>query len=183
MCHVKENWIEILPTVLLGLRTCFKEDLNSSPAEMLINYGSTLRIPGEFFIEEDLPSDPEIFIEQHRIHMRIKSRPTAIIIRKLLSFIKIYTINDYLFTIDISGKTVNITIKRLKLAFLPKEIDTPTLWRLRHLLLLLIHLLRLLRVNNLKLILALKRKLNSQRRTSLGGECCGVQRQLQYYQL
>ncbi|KAL6417707.1 hypothetical protein ACFW04_012564 [Cataglyphis niger] len=151
MCHAKENWIEILPTVLLGLRICFKEDLNASPAKML--YGSTLRIAGEFFIEEDLPSDPEIFIEKHRIHMReIKSRSTAHHHKKLLSFIKIYTIvltfelemilrkslqppysgpfrvveriNDYLFTIDISGKIVNSTTERLKPAFLPKEIDT-----------------------------------------------------------
>ncbi|KAL6419155.1 hypothetical protein ACFW04_011547 [Cataglyphis niger] len=129
MCHAKENWIEILPTVLLGLRICFKEDLNASPAKML--YGSTLRIAGEFFIEEDLPSNPEIFIKKHRIHMReIKSRSTAHHHKKLLSFIKIYTIvltfeiNDYLFTIDISGKIVNSTTERLKPAFLPKEIDT-----------------------------------------------------------
>lgn len=65
-----------MPTVLLGLRTCFKEDLQASPAEML--YGTSLKIPGEFFIEEDLPADPEIFVEKHRIHMReIKSQPTA----------------------------------------------------------------------------------------------------------
>lgn len=58
MCHKTDgNWLEVLPTVLLGLRTCFKEDLKSSPAEML--YGSTLRIPGEFFLEEDPPADPE----------------------------------------------------------------------------------------------------------------------------
>ncbi|KYM94574.1 hypothetical protein ALC62_14791, partial [Cyphomyrmex costatus] len=76
MCHETEHWIDILPTVLLGLRTCFKEDLKSSPAEML--YGSTLRIPGEFFKEEDPPADPEIFIEKHRVAMRnIKSRPTS----------------------------------------------------------------------------------------------------------
>lgn len=40
MCYAKENWFEVLPTVLLGLQT-FKEDLNASAslAEML--YGST----------------------------------------------------------------------------------------------------------------------------------------------
>ncbi|KAM0728859.1 Gag-Pol polyprotein [Formica fusca] len=149
MCHANENWFEILPTVLLGLRTCFKEDLNASPAEML--YGSTLRIPGEFFIEEDLPSDPEIFIEKHRIHMReIKSRPTAHHHKKTPFFHKnlydcthvwiredavrkslqppysgpfriVNRINDNLFAIDVAGKIVNITTERLKPAFLPKE--------------------------------------------------------------
>jgi len=27
MCHQDKSWIEVLPTVLLGLRTCLKEDL------------------------------------------------------------------------------------------------------------------------------------------------------------
>jgi len=41
-------------------------------------YGSTLRIPGEFFFEEDPSTDPNIFLEKHRIAIRkIKSRPTA----------------------------------------------------------------------------------------------------------
>ncbi|KMQ86125.1 copii coat assembly protein sec16-like protein [Lasius niger] len=151
MCHAKENWLEVLPTVLLGLRTCFKEDLNAFPAEML--YGSTLRIPGEFFIEEDLPSDPEVCIEKHRVHIRdINSRPTAHHHRKTPFFHKnlydyshvwirddtvrrslhppysgpfrvVNRINDNLFTIDFADKIVNITTERLKPAFLPKETD------------------------------------------------------------
>lgn len=152
MCHSKENWIEALPTVLLGLRTCFKEDLRSSPAEML--YGTILRIPGEFFIEDDLPQDPEIFVEKHRIFMRnIKSQPTAHhskktpffhqnlhdcshvwlredAVRKSLQppysgpFPVVKRINDFLFAIEISGKTVNVSTERLKPAFLPKEVVT-----------------------------------------------------------
>lgn len=42
-----QSWIDALPTVLLGLRTAFKEDLQASASEML--FGTTLRIPGEFF--------------------------------------------------------------------------------------------------------------------------------------
>ncbi|CAK9813882.1 Gag-Pol polyprotein [Anthophora plagiata] len=45
-CHEDKNWLEVLPTVLLGLRTSFKEDLGATAAEML--YGETLRLPGEF---------------------------------------------------------------------------------------------------------------------------------------
>ncbi|XP_039309916.1 uncharacterized protein K02A2.6-like [Solenopsis invicta] len=81
ICHQTKNWLESLPSVLLGLRSCFKEDLKASPAELL--YGTTLRIPGEFFIEEDFPADPEIFLEKHRIHMRnVRSSPTSHHIKK-----------------------------------------------------------------------------------------------------
>lgn len=57
---------EVLLTVLLGLRICFKEDLHASSAEML--YGSTLRIPGESFIEEDFSQDPEIVLEKQNFY-------------------------------------------------------------------------------------------------------------------
>ncbi|KMQ93212.1 integrase core domain protein [Lasius niger] len=125
ICHSKENWIEVLPTVLLGLRTCLKEDLHASPAEML--YGSTLRIPKEFFIEEDLPQDPEVFLEKHRIFMRnIKSQPTAHYHKKSPFFHK-NLINDYLFAVDISAtvpttsaplRTYSRTKKRIQFATL-----------------------------------------------------------------
>ena len=43
MCHPHVPWPQLLPTVLLGLRTAYKEDLHASPAELL--YGTTLHIP------------------------------------------------------------------------------------------------------------------------------------------
>ncbi|KMQ86114.1 retrovirus-like pol polyprotein [Lasius niger] len=48
-CHLQNDrdWTTSLPTVLLGLRTVFKDDLKCSTAELL--YGTTLKIPGEFF--------------------------------------------------------------------------------------------------------------------------------------
>lgn len=46
-CHADHNWVEILPLVLLGIRSAFKEDLQTSSAELL--YGEPLRLPGEFF--------------------------------------------------------------------------------------------------------------------------------------
>lgn len=57
MCHENENWTEVLPLVLLGLRTSFKPDIGSTSAELL--YGSTLRLPGELIASEDnnLPQD------------------------------------------------------------------------------------------------------------------------------
>ena len=32
MCHAEEKWTEALPLVLLGIRTAYKEDLQSSAA-------------------------------------------------------------------------------------------------------------------------------------------------------
>ena len=37
------NWVDMLPIVLLGMRTSLKEDLGSSTAELV--YGTTLRLP------------------------------------------------------------------------------------------------------------------------------------------
>lgn len=44
-------WTEILPVVLLGIRTAVKDDLQCSSAELV--YGTTLRLPGEFFHTEN----------------------------------------------------------------------------------------------------------------------------------
>ncbi|XP_044016657.1 uncharacterized protein K02A2.6-like [Aphidius gifuensis] len=59
-----KTWIPVLPTVLLGLRNSFKEDIKTSPAELL--FGTSLRVPGEFFVTIDAPHEPQIFIEKHR---------------------------------------------------------------------------------------------------------------------
>ena len=45
--HNPARWTEILPMVLLGIRTAVKEDIGCSTAELV--YGTTLRLPGEFF--------------------------------------------------------------------------------------------------------------------------------------
>lgn len=47
------QWADELPTVLLGLRTALREDNHLSPA--LMAYGSTLRLPSDFFI----PAKPD----------------------------------------------------------------------------------------------------------------------------
>ena len=41
------NWVDELPLVLLGLRSAPKEDLGCAPSELV--YGTTIRLPGEFF--------------------------------------------------------------------------------------------------------------------------------------
>ena len=47
------NWADRLPWVMLGLRSAPKEDLNASPAELVL--GQPLRVPGEFLPESSAP--------------------------------------------------------------------------------------------------------------------------------
>ena len=58
------QWVEALPMVLLGIRTSVKEDLGCCTTELV--YGTTLRIPGEFFDHvEDIP-DPLSYVSRLR---------------------------------------------------------------------------------------------------------------------
>lgn len=152
MCHRPDKWIEALPTVLLGLRTSYKEDIKASAAEML--YGSSIRIPGEFFLNEDLPSDPQTFVEKHRETIRqFRPTPTAHHSKKKIFVLPdlykcthvflrcdavkkpleqpysgpypvVKRITDRLFTILAEGRTQNISVDRLKPAHLDTELET-----------------------------------------------------------
>ena len=61
-------WIDALP--LLGIRTALKEDIASTAAEMV--YGTTLRLPGEFFTPSQPNSlpDPADYVFNLRSHMQ-----------------------------------------------------------------------------------------------------------------
>ena len=50
-------WMDALPLVLLGIRTALEEDISSMAAEMV--YGTTLRLPGEFFTPSQISSLPD----------------------------------------------------------------------------------------------------------------------------
>jgi len=52
ICQANAEWVDALPLVLIGLRTCYKEDIRASIAELL--YDNTLRIPEEFLDHEDM---------------------------------------------------------------------------------------------------------------------------------
>lgn len=149
MCHQNEPWPELLPTVLLGLRTCFKEDIKASAAELL--YGEPIRLPNEFFTNEVMPADPLFFVEKFRKHMRLlRPTPVAHHIKKSMFVLKdlyecshvllrtdaikqpleppytgpyevIKRLTDRLFTLRINDKDVNVSTDRLKPAFIVKE--------------------------------------------------------------
>ena len=56
--HNPARWTEVLPMVLLGIRTAVKEGIGCTTTELI--YGTTLRIPGEFF--DDLKVDIQLVI-------------------------------------------------------------------------------------------------------------------------
>ncbi|XP_050339727.1 uncharacterized protein LOC126766071 [Bactrocera neohumeralis] len=75
MCNNETPWSDMLPSVLLGLRTAYKPDLKASSAEML--FGTTLRIPGDFFDTASTPGDPQTFVRKYRqIIQAIRPTPT-----------------------------------------------------------------------------------------------------------
>lgn len=153
-CHQTEKWSEILPTVLLGLRTCYKEDLKCSVAELL--YGTALQVPGEFFTNSPTDSNPSEFVTQLKNNMR-KLRPIpasdhrtkenifvhpALItcthvflrtdaVRKPLQ--QPYTgpheivkrISEKVYAVNVNGRITNVSVERLKPAFIADEEDSP----------------------------------------------------------
>lgn len=54
------NWMKEIPSVLLGLRSCLREDTGFSAAEMI--YGTPIRLPGEFLESPHPPSTYEEFV-------------------------------------------------------------------------------------------------------------------------
>ncbi|CAD7089415.1 unnamed protein product [Hermetia illucens] len=76
LCHNTSEWIDLLPTVLLELRTRIKDDVGASVAELV--YGMTFRYSGEFLITKEQVADPKICLEKFREHMRqVRLTPTA----------------------------------------------------------------------------------------------------------
>lgn len=76
LCHKPENWLKYLPFVLLGLRTAHKADMGASPAEMV--YGSTLRIPGDFFqIDNSLQTRSEFVTDLRKAMSNLRPTETA----------------------------------------------------------------------------------------------------------
>lgn len=155
MCHASSQWTEALPLVLLGMRSSWKEDLRSSPAELV--YGEPLCLPGQFFSPKDdfTSSDITQYATRLQSHMaKLTPRPTSwhtsspfYVPRDLQSTSHVFLRQDRLrgaleppytgpykviqrhpkfFNIDIQGKNINVSINRLKPAYMMREAQTPS---------------------------------------------------------
>ncbi|KAG8172974.1 hypothetical protein JTE90_016896 [Oedothorax gibbosus] len=77
-CQATDKWVQVLPSVLLGIRSCVKEDLGVSVAEMV--YGTTLRLPGEFFRSSPSAETPTHADFVHRLRdtmQKLQPTPTS----------------------------------------------------------------------------------------------------------
>lgn len=139
-------WTEVLPLVLLGIRSAFKNDLNCTTAELV--YGTTLRLPGELiaFATEPVILDIQDFANRLRQHMAQlrpcptrATQPSSIFMSPALSksshiFIRNDAVKRSLqppyngpyevlrrgakhMTLFINGRTDTVSIDRLKPAF------------------------------------------------------------------
>ncbi|CAB0009605.1 unnamed protein product [Nesidiocoris tenuis] len=73
-CHNTERWVDVLPIVLLGLRSSLKEDLGCTPAELV--YGSSLKLPGDFFEDRPFSTLSHAFLDKLKSTMdTLKPQP------------------------------------------------------------------------------------------------------------
>lgn len=146
-CHQNSRWTESLPTVLLGMRAAWREDLKSTSAELV--YGEPLRLPGEFLKEDNTSENDDTteFIKNLRSQIR-QVRPTngtrhgeskSFVYKDLKStdyvFVRhdgpktclqqpydgpfrVVKRKDKTFTIDYNGKETTVSIDRLKPAYI-----------------------------------------------------------------
>lgn len=148
LCHNVNEWTSYLPIILLGLRCTYKEDIKATPAEMV--YGTTLRLPADFLIENSCDSETEC-VRQLReamknlrpvdsawhnnskvfVHPNLKSCDLVFLrddsVRPSLTppykgpFKVVERASKY-YTVNIAGRNTKVSIDRLKPAFNASEV-------------------------------------------------------------
>ncbi|KAL1446423.1 hypothetical protein WDU94_000016 [Cyamophila willieti] len=147
-CHQNDRWTDSLPTVLLGIRAAWRDDLKASSAELV--YGEPLRLPGEFLAARSDAADSENaaeFVKALRLQMQ-QLRPTQstqhgdkrhfvfkdlgtvdqVFVRHELSKkclqmpydgpFPVIARNQRTYVVNINGKHTTVTIDRLKPAYI-----------------------------------------------------------------
>lgn len=138
--------------ILLGLRSTFKEDLGASPAEMV--FGTTLRIPGEFFNDQpSMKTETETVIDLRNAMNNLRptstvwhGTPKVFVPSDLQTTSHVFIRDDSIrtslthpyngpfeviertpkyFKIQIGKRQSNVSIDRLKPAFLPTTSEPP----------------------------------------------------------
>ncbi|KAG7309898.1 hypothetical protein JYU34_004412 [Plutella xylostella] len=153
-CHSHARWTEVLPLVLLGIRSAWKDDIQSSSAELV--YGEPLRLPGQFISPASTkPEDVTEFANRLKSHMnQISPHPTSAHNKKRTFFVpkdlntsshvfmrqgpahrslqpaytgphKVLRRGSKTFDLDVNGKEQTVTIDRLKPAYMAEESSIP----------------------------------------------------------
>ncbi|GFT44608.1 transposon Ty3-I Gag-Pol polyprotein, partial [Nephila pilipes] len=150
MAHGNAQWTTVLPTILMGFRATWKEDLQATTAEMI--YGAPIRLPGEFLCPSKPSADPVTFVGRLRETKQHLSPPTTqhhghhtIFVSKDLAtcshvFLhtdslkkglqppyegpyKVVSRTEKVFRILRHRNEVSVNIDRLKPAYIPKELE------------------------------------------------------------
>lgn len=137
------DWVNVLPAVLLGMRSSPRDDSGISCAEM--TFGKTLRLPGEIFTSAQITPSNHIYVTELREAFR-KIRPASFRQKKDRVFVhpdltdckRVYVRVDRVkapleppydgpflvlkrtkkwFTVDVNGRNEDINIDRLKPAY------------------------------------------------------------------
>lgn len=152
--HENTKWSDIIPIVLLGLRSAIKKDLNATSSQLV--YGTTLRLPSDLISTDNLPGNATPTYVSNLISMMRKLNPIAPISHgsaktyvnpSLKSCTHVFLRNDKIrppltppysgphpvdnrndknFVITVNGKRTTVSIDRLKPAYKFSEEFEPT---------------------------------------------------------
>ena len=150
-----DHWTDMLHLVLLGIRTTLKEDINCTAAELV--YGTSLRLPGEFFVSHDTHSaEPASYVDRLKSTMKVlRCTPTRSpsqtrghvdnslgsashvlvrhdAVRKPLQQpydgpYRVLDRSEKFYTLDLNGRKDTLSVDRLKPAHLDRPVDFPAL--------------------------------------------------------
>lgn len=153
MCHNNTQWTEVLPIVLLGIRSSWKDDVQASSAELV--YGEPLRLPGQFLSPSSNHTVEDItsFATRLAKHMAdLSPRPTKwhrnktfYIPKDMQHCTHVFLRQDYVrksleppyagpykvlkktpkfYEVEVRGKSTNISLDRLKPAYVTQDSHT-----------------------------------------------------------
>lgn len=148
MCHSNPRWSDVLPLVMLGLRSSINHDIKISPAGSV--YGMELTLPGEFFADFKMNDINSEWVKQLKDDMKsVKARKvtrhgqTQVYVPKELresSFVfvrddavraslqppykgpfQVVSRSEKTFVINVNGKQKTISVDRLKPAVIVED--------------------------------------------------------------
>ncbi|KAG8185435.1 hypothetical protein JTE90_022366 [Oedothorax gibbosus] len=113
--HNTARWSDALPTILLGFWTTFKDTLQATTSELV--YGSTIRLPGEFFEPTTSETPPNQLVEDLKEHFaNIRPAPTSSH-EKPKVFVHPHLHREKTFRIAIGRREVEVSLDRRKPAY------------------------------------------------------------------